>query len=313
MQRSRDKKRRLRMPSPAMTVACIGLAIALSGASYAAVVLPRNSVGTPQLKTNAVVSAKVKDRSLKAGDFALGQLPAGPQGPMGATGATGAAGPTGPQCATGAQGPQGATGPQGPQGPEGPPNPNAVNAQNADKLDDLDSTEFARSAHLHDDRYYTEAEADARYLGKTAKATDADMLDGVDSTNFMHGRGSAERGGDTLAPGGFTSAAEQTIAGSADGLTMTYTCPSVLTNEGTMGIFNRSSAPADLFTGNGGFNPTYASLGGVSHNTQPTNPSGEAITFHVRQANGRVTTVWAFSAHTVSDCRFRWQALVTGP
>jgi hypothetical protein len=106
MQRSRDKKRRLRMPSPAMTVACIGLAIALSGASYAAVVLPRNSVGTPQLKTNAVVSAKVKDRSLKAGDFALGQLPAGPQGPMGATGA---AGPAGPQGVTGAQGPQGAT------------------------------------------------------------------------------------------------------------------------------------------------------------------------------------------------------------
>lgn len=37
----------LRAPSPAMVVACIALAIALSGAAYAAT-LPRNSVGTPQ-------------------------------------------------------------------------------------------------------------------------------------------------------------------------------------------------------------------------------------------------------------------------
>jgi hypothetical protein len=132
----RGTKRRLRLPSPAMTIACISLAIALSGASYAAVVLPRNSVGTPQLKSDAVVSSKVKNRSLKSVDFALGQLPAGPQGPMGMTGATGPAGLTG------------ATGSQGPQGLEGPPNPNAVNAQNADKLDNLDSTAFMRAGRI---------------------------------------------------------------------------------------------------------------------------------------------------------------------
>lgn len=37
-----------------MVVACLALAIALSGAGYAAVVLPRNSVGTAQLKRGAV-------------------------------------------------------------------------------------------------------------------------------------------------------------------------------------------------------------------------------------------------------------------
>ena len=72
-------QRKLRKPSPAMVVACISLAIALSGASYAAVTLPRNSVGTTQLKNNAVNSAKVKNASLKAADFAAGQLPAGAQ------------------------------------------------------------------------------------------------------------------------------------------------------------------------------------------------------------------------------------------
>jgi hypothetical protein len=83
------KRRFLKAPSPAMTVACIALAVALSGAGYAAVTLPRNSVGTPQLKKNAVNSAKVKDRSLRANDFALGQLPAGAQGPQGAPGPRG--------------------------------------------------------------------------------------------------------------------------------------------------------------------------------------------------------------------------------
>jgi hypothetical protein len=69
------------VPSPALVVACLALAIALSGAGYAAVKLPRNSVGTAQLKKNAVVSSKVKNGSLKAADFAPGQLQAaGPAG-----------------------------------------------------------------------------------------------------------------------------------------------------------------------------------------------------------------------------------------
>lgn len=43
-----------------MIVACLALTIALSGAGYAAVVLPRNSVGTKQLKRDAV-TAKIKN------------------------------------------------------------------------------------------------------------------------------------------------------------------------------------------------------------------------------------------------------------
>jgi hypothetical protein len=55
-------------------------------------VLAKNSVGTPQLKKNAVTSVKVKNGSLLAADFKLGQLPAGPQGPQGPKGDAGAPG-----------------------------------------------------------------------------------------------------------------------------------------------------------------------------------------------------------------------------
>jgi hypothetical protein len=60
-------------------IASLALLVALSGTGAAAValVVPGNSVGTAQLKKDAVVSAKVKDGSLLAKDFAAGQLPAG--------------------------------------------------------------------------------------------------------------------------------------------------------------------------------------------------------------------------------------------
>jgi hypothetical protein len=81
---------RLRPPSPAMVVACLALAVSLSGAGYAvSTALPRNSVGTVQLKNNAVNSAKVKNASLRAADFAPGQIPAGPAGPQGPAGVSG--------------------------------------------------------------------------------------------------------------------------------------------------------------------------------------------------------------------------------
>jgi hypothetical protein len=66
--------------------------------------LPRNSVGPVQLKNDAVTSVKVRNGSLLAADFRLGQLPQGPQGAQGPAGPVGPAGPAGPQ------GPAGATG-----------------------------------------------------------------------------------------------------------------------------------------------------------------------------------------------------------
>jgi hypothetical protein len=74
----------------------MALFVALGGASYAAVKIPKNSVGNTQLRKDAVTSAKVKDRSLLATDFRTGQLPRGATGATGATGAAGATGATGP-------------------------------------------------------------------------------------------------------------------------------------------------------------------------------------------------------------------------
>ena len=100
-------------------VAYIALFVALGGTSYAVVRLPANSVGAKQIKPNAVATSEVKDASLLAADFALGQVPAGPRGPTGTNGATGPAGPAGPAGAPGAQGPAGAQGLAGPKGPAG--------------------------------------------------------------------------------------------------------------------------------------------------------------------------------------------------
>jgi hypothetical protein len=103
-----------RRPSAAMMVALVALFVALGGGAYAALRLPKNSVGAAQLKKGAVTgaklrsaavtAAKIKAHSLLAKDFAAGQLP------RGATGATGPAGLTGPQ---GPKGNPGQTGPVG--------------------------------------------------------------------------------------------------------------------------------------------------------------------------------------------------------
>ena len=90
-----------RRPSPALVVASLALAVALGGTSYAAVTLPRNSVGTKQLRNGAVVSSKVRNHSLLARDFKRGQLPRGPVGPAGPAGPPGPKGPAGPPGSSG--------------------------------------------------------------------------------------------------------------------------------------------------------------------------------------------------------------------
>ena len=86
-----------------MIVACIALAVALSGTGIAAVTaaLPRNSVGPAQLQSNAVTSAKVRNGSLLKADFRSGQLPAGRPGSPGPSGPQGLKGDTGPAGAPG--------------------------------------------------------------------------------------------------------------------------------------------------------------------------------------------------------------------
>jgi hypothetical protein len=91
----------------ANAISLVSLFVALGGGAYA-LTIPRNSVGSAELKRGAVTTSKirkgavtssrVRDRSLLRRDFKAGQLPAGkqglpgPQGPPGPKGDAGAPG-----------------------------------------------------------------------------------------------------------------------------------------------------------------------------------------------------------------------------
>jgi hypothetical protein len=57
-----------------MCIALLSLFVALGGTTWAAMSLPANSVGTPQLKANAVTGGKVKNHSLTGADILLSSL-----------------------------------------------------------------------------------------------------------------------------------------------------------------------------------------------------------------------------------------------
>jgi hypothetical protein len=80
----------------ANVTATLALFVALGGSSYAALNLPRNSVGSKQIRTAAVRSREVKDRSLGVKDLSTSARkslrgvvgPTGPAGPAGAAGSS---------------------------------------------------------------------------------------------------------------------------------------------------------------------------------------------------------------------------------
>ena len=99
----------------ANAVATLALFIALGGASYAAARLPANSVGTKQIKRDAVTPAKLSPASKAALTGPAGPIgAAGPLGPAGAPGAEGARGPMGDPGERGEEGEKGDRGPEGP-------------------------------------------------------------------------------------------------------------------------------------------------------------------------------------------------------
>jgi hypothetical protein len=153
------------VPSHATFVAYLALFIALGGVSYAALNLPARSVGTKQLKKNAVTSAKVKNHALRRIDFARGVL-VGTRGPQGKPGALGPTGPTGPTGSVGTRGSQGEPGGLGPTGPTGP-------------TGSVDTSQF-----------YNKSASDARFLGIGATAANAGQLGGVAANQYARGTGS---------------------------------------------------------------------------------------------------------------------------
>src|SRR5436190_12477077 len=78
-----------RRPSPATVISLVALLVALGGTGYAAVSLPRNSVGTAQIKNEAVTKAKINKKTIASLK--------GNRGPAGARGSEGPTGPAGPR------------------------------------------------------------------------------------------------------------------------------------------------------------------------------------------------------------------------
>lgn len=113
-------KRRFKTPSPAMMISLVALFVALGGTTYAATSLPKNSVGTKQLKNGAVTKKKISRKTIRA--------------------LKGNQGPPGPKGDTGARGPQGIQGVKGPQGLPGPSIGNFTNCGTAGTSSHADGT-----------------------------------------------------------------------------------------------------------------------------------------------------------------------------
>jgi hypothetical protein len=142
----------------------IAIFIALGAGAYATS-LPKNSVGTKQLKDDAVVSAKVEDGSLQADDFGNDELPQGDRGPAGPKGDTG---------------PQGDTGPAGAQGETGSSGSPDTAAQVRDKLETVDGAGSGLDADL----------LGGANSGAYIKGTDAvggELLGGTYEAPILHG------------------------------------------------------------------------------------------------------------------------------
>jgi hypothetical protein len=65
---------RLRRPGGAMLIAVVALFVALGGTGYAAFSLPKNSVGSKQLKNKSVTTSKIKNRAVTARKINTGGL-----------------------------------------------------------------------------------------------------------------------------------------------------------------------------------------------------------------------------------------------
>jgi large subunit ribosomal protein L7/L12 len=211
--------------------------------------------------------------------------PAGAKGEQGPAGANGEQGPAGPEGEPGAPGPKGETGPQGPQGPAGT----------------VDTSNF-----------YDKAESDERFLGKSAKATDADKLDGIDSTELVGGSGQAVANAislpvsDTIDP----TTGVLGVGASGNQLTLDAGCNSV---QGTdfIRFTNRTPATMSFFAESGGDNPSFHALAPGGDVVLPTLKAGDSFHIQAQAAGFGVVTIEAATVHRADDCYVQAQALLT--
>jgi hypothetical protein len=141
----------------------------------------------------------------------------------------------------------------------------------------------------------------------------SDQIDGLNSTDFVQGSGVAISAARSVTKGDFVYLYDA-FQKDRLGFNVAYKCPDPLTNQGLLRFTNYTPGTVNLFSDNGSADPVYTQVapggsGASSDYDQPTNPSGERITFQVQGA--RVGTIEVFSVHRANDCHAQAQALVT--
>src|SRR4051794_23885469 len=295
--------------SYANVVSTICLVVVLSGTAYAATTLPNNSVGSAQLKANAVTSDKVRDGALLQRDFKAGQLLPGPRG---AVGAAGAQGPVGPQGSTGAPGGQGPAGPQGPKGDTGTVDTSSFYDKAASDSRFLGVTATAADAaklggNAASD-YSTSAQNTASFLGLHAAADDSARLGGTPAASYVSGvhGGALFQDVRTIMP---TTVVHVPLPGHPH-WTLHLVCAQLPTTGGPMsdvGLDTDAVEALDLFfTRDGGapIHPVFGpALAGFIF-------GGELVTVHGAFANGDTINMTMANYVTATDCHFITQGTI---
>jgi len=185
-------------------VTLLAFVVLCGGGAYAASRLGKSTVGTRQLKKNAVTSAKVKDGSLRRPDFAPGLL-----------------GTVGPGPATGPVGPRGPDGPRGAGGPPGPAGTSHVfQASGSVNFDKFSSSLFGSTVvtlQVPPGSYFATATAEVQTVNATASNVICRLINGnggegsAATTRGQIVRADTEPDNMTLA-GGFTVTSGQALS-----------------------------------------------------------------------------------------------------
>lgn len=112
-----------RLPSAfsyANVMATLAVFVALGGTGYAAVILPRDSVGSRELKADSVGTSELRTSGVTSRDVRDGTIALRDLSDSAVSSLSGERGPVGPQGQPGPKGDSGAPGPTGSVGPPGP-------------------------------------------------------------------------------------------------------------------------------------------------------------------------------------------------
>jgi hypothetical protein len=156
-----------------------------------------------------------------------------------------------------------------------------------------------------DARYYKKAQADTRFLGSDEKAADAELLDGLDSTEVVQGNGEA-MGAAVAVPLG----SDETVLDIPGAVELRYLCPEGSEAEGTLVVANGDAEVVNLFVESGQDNPTYNPLAPASAVTAGAAATGDS--FHIQaQGSWGVLTIEVATVHRATECYAQAQAVLT--